>query len=149
VARLTGDAKTASNWTMGEVLRVLKDSGGEIESFPGTPAALAELIALVKDGTVSGGTAKQVFDRMVTDGRGAREIVEAEGLAQISEEGALEAAVEKAIADHPGPVEEYRAGKEPILGFLVGQVMKATHGKANPKRVNELLRDRLRSRDPA
>jgi aspartyl-tRNA(Asn)/glutamyl-tRNA(Gln) amidotransferase subunit B len=149
LARLTGDAKTASNWTMGEVLRVLKDRGGEIESFPATPAALAELIALVKDGTVSGGTAKEVFDRMVTDGRGAREIVEAEGLAQISDEGALEAAVEKAIADHPGQVEEYRAGKEPVLGFLVGQVMKATRGKANPKRVNELLRDRLRSRDPA
>jgi aspartyl-tRNA(Asn)/glutamyl-tRNA(Gln) amidotransferase subunit B len=134
---------------MGEVLRVLKDRGGEVESFPVAPAALAELIALVKDGTISGGTAKEVFERMAADGRGAREIVEAEGLAQISDEGALESAVEKAIADHPGQVEEYRAGKEPILGFLVGQVMKATRGKANPKRVGELLRDRLRSRDPA
>jgi len=148
LAGLTGDAKAASNWTMGEVLRWLKDRG-EIDDFPVTPAGLAELIALVRNGTVSGGTAKQVFETMVADGRSAGEIVKAEGLAQISDTGALETAVEKAIADHPGQAAEYRAGKEPLLGFFVGQVMKATRGKANPKLVNELLRDRLRSGDSA
>jgi aspartyl-tRNA(Asn)/glutamyl-tRNA(Gln) amidotransferase subunit B len=104
---------------------------------------MAGLIGLIEAGTISSTTAKQVFERMWTSGRSAAEIVDAEGLAQISDASALEAAVDEVIATHTGPVAQYRSGQTKVLGFLVGQVMRATGGKASPGVVNDLLRRRL------
>jgi aspartyl-tRNA(Asn)/glutamyl-tRNA(Gln) amidotransferase subunit B len=143
LAGLCGDPKTASNWTMGEVLRVLKDRGQPMRDFPIAPEAVAELLALVREGTISGSAAKGVFETMLVDRRSARAIVEAEGLAQISDASALEAVVDEVLAANPDPVASVRSGKDQALGFLVGQVMKATRGKANPQLVQELLRRRV------
>ena len=110
---------------------------------PVSAAALGGLIDLVADQTISGRTAKDVFDEMFETGKPAAEIVKAKGLTQITDRGAIEAAIAKVIADNPGQVDKYKAGKEGVVGWLVGQVMKATGGKANPKMVNELLRKEL------
>jgi aspartyl-tRNA(Asn)/glutamyl-tRNA(Gln) amidotransferase subunit B len=136
-------AKAASNWIMGEVARKLKALGIGIESAPLTAAHLAELIALVDRGTISGSMAKDVFERMVTSGRGAAEIVASEGLSQIDDESQLVALVDEVIARNGDAVAQYRGGRTATFGFLVGQVMKAASGKANPKRVNDLLKRAL------
>ena len=113
------------------------------------PAALAGLVQLVEKGTISASIGKSVFERMYQTGRSARAIVEADGLAQIEDEGALLAAVRGVIDRNPNPVTQYRAGKTGTFGFLVGQVMKATGGKANPRVVNDLLRRELGAAKPA
>jgi len=136
-------AKPASNWIMGEVARTLHTAGATIGRSRVTPQALAGLIALIDQGTVSSTIAKDVFEKMWSSGRQASAIVEAEGLAQINDTGALAAAVADVIAAQPDTVAQYRAGQTKVLGFLVGQVMKATGGKASPKVVNELLRQAL------
>ena len=136
-------AKPAANWMMGEVARALNDAGRRLSDSPIAPQALAELIALVERRTISATTAKHVFEVMWASGRRAAAIVDEEGLAQISDEGALETAVDQAIAAHAGPVGQYRAGQAKVLGFLVGQVMRATGGKASPSVVTELLKRRL------
>ena len=136
-------AKPASNWLMGEIARLLNAAGLVIEQAPVTPVALARLIALVEGGRINSSTAKHVFEQMWATGRPADEIVQAEGLAQISDEGALASAVDEVITANPAPVAQYRAGQTKLLGFLVGQVMKATGGKASPKLVNELMRRAL------
>jgi aspartyl-tRNA(Asn)/glutamyl-tRNA(Gln) amidotransferase subunit B len=144
-----GQAKAASNWIMGEVLRKVRALGVEIDSVRVTPGQLAGLIRLVEQGSISGSIAKDVFEKMYETGRPAEAIVEAEGLAQIQDEGMLEDLVRATIAQHPGPVGQYRSGRTATLGFLVGQVMKATGGKANPKLVNQLMRRALEARgDP-
>jgi aspartyl-tRNA(Asn)/glutamyl-tRNA(Gln) amidotransferase subunit B len=135
----SGDAKSASNWVMGDVLRVLKESNSEITTFAVKPSELGSLIKLIKNGTISGKIAKSVFEEMVQSGKPAGAIVEEKGLIQISDTAELEKVVADVIGKNPGEVEKYRAGKEHVLGFLVGQVMKATRGKANPKLVNEIL----------
>jgi aspartyl-tRNA(Asn)/glutamyl-tRNA(Gln) amidotransferase subunit B len=133
-------AKAASNWIQGEVRRTLKEAGeDDMRLMPIPPARLAELAVLAETGVVSSSGAKQVFEAMWSSGRSAREIVDAEGLAQMGDEAGLTAIVADVIAANPGPVADLRAGKNAALGFLVGQVMKATGGKANPKVVNELL----------
>jgi aspartyl-tRNA(Asn)/glutamyl-tRNA(Gln) amidotransferase subunit B len=142
-ARASGHAKAASNWIMGELTRKLKQLGATIDEAPVAPPALAGLIRLAEEGTITGPTAKHVFEAMCESGRSADEIVAAEGLARIDDEAALASAVRAVLGQHPEPVASYRAGKTATLGFLVGQVMKATGGKANPKRVNELLRAEL------
>ena len=139
-ARASGNAKAASNWIMGEVSRTVNARGVEIGDLGVTPERLAELIRLVETGTISGSAAKTVFERMEATGRTADEIVESEGLRQIDDVAALEAVVAEIVGANPEPVASYRAGKQGTLGFLVGQVMKATRGKANPTQVNELLR---------
>jgi aspartyl-tRNA(Asn)/glutamyl-tRNA(Gln) amidotransferase subunit B len=136
-------AKMASNWIMGELTRKLKALGVEIDQVSLPPARLAALIRLVQSGSLSGAMAKVVFDKMYDSGRTAEDIVAEEGLAQIDDEQALAAAVRDVLARHPEPVAAYRAGKSATLGFLVGQVMKATGGKANPARVNALLKREL------
>jgi aspartyl-tRNA(Asn)/glutamyl-tRNA(Gln) amidotransferase subunit B len=136
-------AKAAANWLMGEMARALNDGRIALAASPIGPDALAGLIGLVERGTVSSTTAKHVFERMWTTGQSAAAIVDAEGLAQISDASALEAAVDDVIAMHTGPVAQYRAGQTKVLGFLVGQVMRATAGKASPGVVNDLLRRRL------
>jgi aspartyl-tRNA(Asn)/glutamyl-tRNA(Gln) amidotransferase subunit B len=119
-----------------------------IEQVPLTPEALAGLIRLVDSGTISGPTAKEVFEKMYASGRSAQAIVEADGLAQIDDEAAVQAAVAKVIAAHGDAVTQYRAGKKQTYGFLVGQVIKSMGGKANPALVNALVRREL-DKDPA
>jgi aspartyl-tRNA(Asn)/glutamyl-tRNA(Gln) amidotransferase subunit B len=134
--------KKAANFIQGEVLRDVATDGLEAH-FPVTAGQVAELLALVEDGTISGKMAKDVYARMAETGRGARRIVEAEGLSQVTDTSAIEAEVQKVLDANPGEVDKYREGKTSLLGFFVGQVMKATRGAANPKMVNEILQKRL------
>jgi aspartyl-tRNA(Asn)/glutamyl-tRNA(Gln) amidotransferase subunit B len=142
-AAAAGNAKTASNWIMGELTRKMNELGVDITGVTIPPEALAGLIRLVDSGTISGPIAKDVFEKMYASGQTAAEIVEREGLARIDDEAALAQAVRDVIAAHAGPVAQFRAGKQQTFGFLVGQVMKATKGKANPALVNELMRKAL------
>jgi aspartyl-tRNA(Asn)/glutamyl-tRNA(Gln) amidotransferase subunit B len=142
--RAGAPAKAAGNWIQGEVRRKLKEAGAEdMSAMPFGPEALAELIALVERGTISSSAAKDVFEKMWASGRPAPAIVEAEGLGQIGDEGALAALVSGVVEANPDAAAQYRGGRTAILGFLVGQVMKASGGKANPKLVNDLLRKAL------
>ncbi|GBD39111.1 Aspartyl/glutamyl-tRNA(Asn/Gln) amidotransferase subunit B [bacterium HR37] len=134
--------KTISNWIMTEVLRELKGEEN-IKNFPVTPEKLAELLKLVDNGTISGKIAKEVFSEMVVTGKRATHIVEEKGIRQISDEAEIERIVSQVIENNPNEVARYRAGQEKLLGFFVGEVMKATKGKANPRLVNEILRKRL------
>ncbi len=143
VAAAVPDAKLASNWVMGDVRAWLNQEGGDISTLPLAPTALSELVSLVAAGTINNTTAKDVFAKMIAEGKGAQEIVEAEGLAQISDTGELERLVERAIADNPKIVEDYRGGKRKAIGALVGAVMKATRGQANAGLVNKLLKKKL------
>ncbi|HEX2310261.1 MAG TPA: hypothetical protein VHH91_06045, partial [Vicinamibacterales bacterium] len=137
--RAAGNAKAAANWIMGELNRTLNERGASIAQAGVTPDALAGLITLVDRGTINTTTAKTVFEKMYATGQAADAIVRTEGLAQVSDEHALATVVSGVLAAHADAVAQYRAGKAASLGFLVGQVMKATGGKANPRLVNELL----------
>jgi aspartyl-tRNA(Asn)/glutamyl-tRNA(Gln) amidotransferase subunit B len=130
---------------MGELLRTMKDRGMEIADVTLTPAALAGLIALIEKGTISSSIAKDVFGKMFDSGRSADEIVAADGLAQIGDESALLSIVKSVIEVNGEAVAQYRAGKNQTFGFLVGQVMKGSGGKANPKLANQLLKRELDS----
>jgi aspartyl-tRNA(Asn)/glutamyl-tRNA(Gln) amidotransferase subunit B len=142
-AAAAGNAKSASNWVMGELTRKVNELGIGVESSAIAPAALAGLIRLVDSGTITGPIAKDVFEKMYASGRSAEAIVEAEGLSSINDDAALETAVREAIAANETAVAQYRAGKQQTFGFLVGQVMKATRGKANPAIVNALMKKML------
>ena len=142
-AAACGNSKAASNWIMGELTRKMNETGMAITDVPLSAERLAGLIQLVDSGTISGPIAKQVFETMYESGQTAAEIVEREGLARIDDEAAVAAAVRDVLAANPGPVSQYRAGKQQTFGFLVGQVMKAMKGKANPPLVNELVRKAL------
>jgi aspartyl-tRNA(Asn)/glutamyl-tRNA(Gln) amidotransferase subunit B len=135
--------KVVSNWIMVELLRALNRDGIEVEQSRVTPENLAALFKLVDDGTISGTLAKSVFEAMYESGKPAAELVQEKGLRQISDETALIAAIDQVLADHPTEVDEFRRGKDKLLGFFMGQVMKATQGKANPQAVNKLLREKL------
>ena len=136
-------AKPAANWIMVNLLGRLNAEGLSIEAAPVSPESLAELLGLIDDGTISGKIAKSVFDEMAAGGKSAGDIVKDKGLVQVSDAGALEPVIEKILADNPGQVADYRAGKTKVFGFFVGQVMKATRGQANPQVVNEMLKKRL------
>jgi len=148
VARASGNAKAASNWVMTEVLRKLKDDDRPLASIPVTAERLAELLALVDAGAITGSTAKSVFETMWATGQDARAIVEREGLRQVSDEEAIRSAVAEVIAASPEQVATYRNGKTSTLGWFVGQVMRRTGGKANPQLVNALLRKSLEEPGP-
>jgi aspartyl-tRNA(Asn)/glutamyl-tRNA(Gln) amidotransferase subunit B len=137
--------KGASNWIMGELARALKEGGGDISAPPVSPERLAGLLALVEKGTISGAMAKGVFETMLTSDRTAEAIVAAEGLAQIDDEERIVGLIADVLSRNADAVAQYQAGKTTAFGFLVGQVMKATAGKANPRRVNELLKKALDS----
>ena len=143
VVRACGDAKAASNWVMGEVLRTLKEKNIPVVSFSVSPERLGGLIGLIAGGTISNTIAKQVFERMLETGDDAEAIVEKESLAQVSDTAELEKVVQEVIDANPGQVEQYRSGKTRVFGFFVGQCMKAMKGKANPVVVNEILKQRL------
>ncbi len=138
-----GNAKAVGNWIMGEITRALNDSGTPIEACPVTPAQLAELLKLIDNGTISGKIAKTVFEEMWRSGKTPQSIIEEQGLVQVSDSGAIEGIIDEIMAANAGQVEEYRGGKEKVFGFFVGQVMKASKGKANPAVVNELLLSKL------
>jgi aspartyl-tRNA(Asn)/glutamyl-tRNA(Gln) amidotransferase subunit B len=142
-AAASGNPKAAGNWIMGELTRKMNELGIEIDAVPLTPAALADLIRLVDSGTISGPTAKDVFEKMYASGRGAAEIVAAEGLGRIDDAGAVEAAVRAVLKANADAVKQYRAGKRQTFGFLVGQVIKSMGGKANPALVNSIMKREL------
>ncbi|UFS71846.1 Asp-tRNA(Asn)/Glu-tRNA(Gln) amidotransferase subunit GatB [Geomonas sp. RF6] len=137
-------AKTVSNWVMGEVTRALNEDSRDISECPVTPERLAELLKLMEGGTISGKIAKTVFDEMYKTGKAPAAIVEEKGLVQVSDTGAIEAMVDEVLAKNESQVAEYRGGKETLFGFFVGQVMRASKGKANPAVVNELLQKKLK-----
>ncbi|MGE3275813.1 MAG: Asp-tRNA(Asn)/Glu-tRNA(Gln) amidotransferase subunit GatB [Vicinamibacterales bacterium] len=139
-ARASGQPKAASNWVMGELLRTIKEREIAIEQVPLTPDALAGLIRLVEAGTISSSVAKDVFAKMYDTGRSAEAVVEAEGLRQISDEGAILEVARRVVEANAAVVEEIRAGKDKKLQFLVGQVMKETKGKASPPMANAAVR---------
>ncbi len=143
VVRLSGEPKIASNWVMGDVLRFLNEEKKDIRACPITPAALAEMINLIKEGTISGKMAKEVVEAMYRTGAAPAAIIKEKGLVQITDEGALAATIAEVIAKNPAQLAQYRAGKEKVFGFFVGQVMKATQGKANPQLINDLLKKML------
>ena len=132
------------NWILGDLTGALNKSGLEISAAPITPVMLAQLVARIVDQTISGKIAKEVFEAMWQGEGGADEIIEARGLKQITDSGAIESLIDEVIAANPEQVEQFRAGKEKVLGFFVGQVMKQSQGKANPAQVNALLRDKLK-----
>ncbi|MFA4873756.1 MAG: Asp-tRNA(Asn)/Glu-tRNA(Gln) amidotransferase subunit GatB [bacterium] len=136
-------AKKAANWIAAELMRELKDDERGIAACPIKPGDLAGLIRLIEDGKITGKIAKDVFEKMFATGRDAHDIVAEMGVSQISDSSAIEAAVDKAVADNPKQVEQYRSGKSALLGYFVGQVMKATKGQANPQMLNEILRKKL------
>jgi aspartyl-tRNA(Asn)/glutamyl-tRNA(Gln) amidotransferase subunit B len=143
VAKACGDAKLAANWIGGELSAALNKAGLEIGESPVGAEQLARLIARIKDNTISGKIAKQVFEAMWNDEGDADAVIEAKGLRQITDSGAIEAMIDEIVAANPAQVEQYRSGKEKVLGFFVGQVMKASRGKANPQQVNALLKEKL------
>jgi aspartyl-tRNA(Asn)/glutamyl-tRNA(Gln) amidotransferase subunit B len=137
-------AKPVANWVMGEVTRGLNDSGLAITACPVTPQHLAELLRLIDAGTISGKIAKTVFDEMWQTGQEPAKIVADKGLVQVSDTGEIEKIIDDVMAANQGQVEEFRGGKEKVFGFFVGQVMRASKGKANPALVNELLLKKLK-----
>ena len=141
VAETSGDPKTSANWVMGDLMGALK--GGDIEDSPVPAERLGELVALMKSGEISGKLAKEIFPKMVESGDSAAVIMDREGLRQISDSGALEKVVDEVIAASPKQVEQYRAGKTAVIGYLVGQVMKLSRGQANPNAVTEIFKGRL------
>ena len=144
--RLFPEPKTISNWMMGDLLRELKKDEREIDQCPVTPHHLGEMLSMVKEGTISGKIAKDVFEEMYRTGRRPTEIVQEKGWVQILDQSEIEKAIERAMQANPKQVEDYQKGKEKIFGFFVGEVMKQTKGKANPKLVNELLKEKLKGK---
>ncbi len=145
-ADLQGNAKTVSNWVMTDILRVMAERASEPEAFPVQPARLAAMIGLIQEGTISGKIAKEVFDEMLSSGEEPAAIVKRKGLMQVSDEGAIAGIIDGMLAAHAGQVEQFFSGNEKIFGFFVGETMKLTKGKANPRLVNELLRKKLSAR---
>jgi aspartyl-tRNA(Asn)/glutamyl-tRNA(Gln) amidotransferase subunit B len=142
-----GNAKVTSNWVMGDLFRVLKqrklDERLYIDNWPVPPGNLAALVRLIDQGTISGKIAKSLFEEMLTSGRPPQEIVREKGLEQVSDFESIETVIEQVLAAYPKQVEQYRGSSEKVFGFFVGQVMKATQGKVNPQKANEILKQKL------
>lgn len=138
--------KDASNWIMGEILRTLKDKAMEIEDVKFKPADIVKLIELIDKGTISGTIAKKVFKDMFETGNSPEKIVEEKGLVQVSDEGAIKEIINKVLDENPQSIEDFKNGKTKAMGFLVGQVMKASKGKGNPQLINKLLPEELNKR---
>jgi len=143
VVKLSGKPKIAANWVMGDLLRFLNEDRRDIRDCPLHPAQLAEMIRLIEDGTISGKMAKDIIEDMYKTGETPRAIIEMKGLVQITDEGALTATIQEVMEANPTQLAQYRGGKEKLFGFFVGQVMKATQGKANPQLINDILKKML------
>ncbi|MBI3281943.1 MAG: Asp-tRNA(Asn)/Glu-tRNA(Gln) amidotransferase subunit GatB [Acidobacteria bacterium] len=142
-AAASGDPRTTANWVTGDLMGLLRAAGKEISESPVRAEDLGGLVRMIARGEVTGKLAKEILAKMFTSGESARAVMAREGLEQISDAGALEKIVEEVIANNPKQVAQYKAGKAAVLGFLVGQVMKASRGQANPSMVNEVLRAKL------
>ena len=142
-AKLSGDAKLAANWVSQDLQALLNKHGWELDESPIQAERLAMLIQRIKDNTISGKIAKTVFDTMLDDSSDVDAIIEAKRLKQVTDSGALESLVDKVIAENPDQAQQYRDGKVQVIGFLVGQCMQLSKGKANPAQVNEILRGKL------
>lgn len=143
VARSSGDAKMAANWVNGDLQAALNKNNWVLAESPIQAERLAGLIQRIKDDTISGKIGKTVFEAMLEDGSDVDQIIESRGLKQVTDSGAIESLVDEVITNHPEQVQQFRDGKEAVLGFLVGQAMKLSQGKANPGQVNQLLRDKM------
>lgn len=143
-AKQFNQPKTVSNWVMGELIRELNNSKTDISASPITPVRLVNLLQMVDKGTISLKVAREIFSELYSSGKTPEQIVQEKGLTQVSDEGALAKIIEEVLSKNPGQVAQFKEGKQQILGFLVGQVMKASGGKANPGKVNELLKKQLR-----
>lgn len=140
------NTKQAANWIMGDIAAYLNNNKLNITEIPLQPSSLSELISLIEAGTISGKIAKEkVLPKLLTEGGSAKKVVEEEGLTQISDPAAIEAAIDQVLAAHPKELEQYRSGKTKLLGFFVGQIMKQTKGQADPKLTNQLLAQKLNS----
>lgn len=143
--KLFNQPKTISNWVMGELTRELNLSGTDITASPVTPERLVALLQLVEKGTVSLKVAREIFPELYSSGKSPEQIVQEKGLTQVSDEGALDKIIGEVLTKNPAQVAQFKEGKQQVLGFLVGQVMKASGGKANPGKVNELLKKKFSS----
>jgi aspartyl-tRNA(Asn)/glutamyl-tRNA(Gln) amidotransferase subunit B len=141
--KLSNQPKTVSNWVMGELMRELNNSGTDISASPVTPERLVSLLKMVDEGTVSLKVAREIFPELYSSGKTPEQIVQEKGLTQLSDEGALVKIVDEVLSKHAAQAAQFREGKQQVLGFFVGQVMKASGGKANPGKVNELLKKKL------
>lgn len=144
VVKISGDAKLASNWVTGELQALLNKNNWEVSESPVQAERLGTLIARIKDETISGKIAKTVFEAMLDSQAGVDEIIEEKGLKQVTDTGAIESLVDDVIANNPEQVQQFKEGKEQVLGYLVGQAMKLSQGKANPGQVNQLLREKMK-----
>lgn len=140
---LFNQPKTVSNWVMGELTRELNNSGTDVSASPVSPERLIELLKMVDQGTISLKVAREIFPEVYSSGKAPAQMVQEKGLTQVSDEGALDKIIEEVLAKSPAQVAQFKEGKQQVVGFLVGQVMKASGGKANPGKVNELLKKRL------
>lgn len=143
--KLFNQPKTISNWVMGELTRELNLSGTDITASPVTPERLVDLLQLVEKGTISLKVAREIFPELYSSGKAPEQIVQEKGLTQVSDEGALDKIIDEVLTKNPAQVAQLKEGKQQVLGFLVGQVMKASGGKANPGKVNELLKKKFSS----
>lgn len=147
VVKLCDKPKVVSNWIMGDVMRFLNEDKRDIRQCPITAQSLADMIKLIEEGAISGKMAKEIVEEMYRTGKSPQTVIEEKGLVQITDEGELVKTITAIIDKNPGQVKDYRGGKEKLFGFFVGQVMKATQGKANPQLVNELLKKMLAGND--
>jgi aspartyl-tRNA(Asn)/glutamyl-tRNA(Gln) amidotransferase subunit B len=141
--RLSGQPKMAANWVMGDLLRFLNEDKKDILDSPVSPAALADMIKLIEEGTISGKMAKEIIAEMYKSGQPPEAIIAAKGLVQITDEAMISGLIAEIMAANPDQLAQYRSGKDKLFGFFVGQAMKATQGKANPQMINELLKKML------
>ena len=143
--KLCENFKSAANWIMNELLRELKDRKISLENSPITEARLADLIQLIDQGKISGKIAKTIFIEMFTDTNSATDIMNKKGLQQVTDSSAIEKIIDQVLSDNPSQVAEFKAGKEKVLGFLVGQIMRLSKGQASPEVVNSILLKKLKS----
>jgi len=143
VVKAGGQPKAVSNWMMGELMKLLNEENRAIDDCPIKPSQLADMLQLIDKGTISGKIAKTVFDEMYKTGKDAAAIVKEKGLVQISDSSEIEKIVDEILAKSPKEIERFKAGDEKLIGFFVGQAMKASKGKANPQMLNELLKKKL------
>ncbi|MDD5744630.1 MAG: Asp-tRNA(Asn)/Glu-tRNA(Gln) amidotransferase GatCAB subunit B, partial [Mesotoga sp.] len=144
VARVTGKPKESSNWIMGEVMRIMNEGDLSIESLGLKPEYFKELFEMIDSGRISNSIAKEILPEVIERKRSPASIVKEKGLEQINDDGVIETAIREAMESNPKAVQQFREGKEGVLGYFVGAVMKATRGKANPARVNEMARRLLK-----
>ena len=143
VIEVTDDYKSASNWVMGDVLKVINEQKIDIKDFSISADNLAELINIINDGTISGKIAKEIFPEMLKENKGPLEIVKSKNLLQITDTASIGTVIDKVLSSFPNEVDEFLKGKEKVFGFFIGKIMQETKGKANPKIVNELLREKI------